>query len=166
MKQRKAFVSNSSSSSFLMPMDVSSIGVNCIMLSDEIVRCFRKYLTDFEGKNVDLSASDHWWLTELIADCDSHYEELCEKGGIEYLAGNEYPYGWYDEGGEKRYVLLRGGDEYNEFFVAIGDLIGKEQQGQVPNGIRAKFVVEKILRSKVLNKTQKLSAIEHYFETM
>lgn len=166
MKLRSGFISNSSSSSFLMPMDVSNMGVECIKLSDEIIKCFKQYLTDFDGKNVDLSASNEWWLTTLVSDCEEHYGDLCRNGGIEYLAGNECPYGWYDDDGPKRYIRLRGKSEYNEFFIAVGDLVGRAQQGQIPKGIEVKFFIEKILRSKAMNKTQKLLAIENYFETM
>ena len=166
MKLRKNFVSNSSSSSFLMPMDVSGMGVACIKLSNEVIECFRQYLTDFDGKKVDLSASKEWWLTELVSDCEENYGDLSKKGGIEYLAGNEYPYGWYDDDGIKKYVRLRGRSDYNEFFIAVGDLIGRAEQGEIPDGLKVKFFSEKILRSKAMNKTQKLLAIENYFETM
>ena len=166
MKLRSGFVSNSSSSSFLMPMDVSDIGVECIKLSDEVIECFKQYLTDFDGKNVDLSASKEWWLTRMVSDCEDHYSDLRKKGGIEYLAGNEYPYGWYEDDGPKRYVRLGGKNGHNEFFIAVGDLVGRMQQGQMPKGIEIKFFIEKILHSKAMNKTQKLLAIENYFETM
>ncbi len=168
MKTRVSFVSNSSSSSFLVPFDAfEKYGVHCVKLSDEIVECLNKYFEDFNGNKVDFSKSKDWWLTEMVSDCMEQCGQLCgDDEAIEYLEGNNAPYGWYDENGEKRYVCLHGGDDYCDFYIAVGDLIGREELGEIPQIVKAKLVVQKIMRSKALNKNQKLSAIEDYFEKM
>ena len=168
MKQRFGFVSNSSSSSFLVPFDAfEKYGVRCIKLSDEIVKCLEQYFKKFNGDKADFSKSKDWWLTEMVSDCMEQCVQLCDDDeAIEYLNGNDAPYGWYDENGEKRYVCLHGNDDYTDFYIAIGDLIGREATGEVPQIVRVKFVMEKILKSKALNKTQKLGAIEDYFNTL
>ena len=162
MKTRTGFVSNSSSSSFLVPFNVSEKGIACVKLSKEIVDCLNRNLFDYDGKKVDLSKSQDWWLTEMVSDCDSARYDFLDKEAIQYLEGNNAPYGWYDEDGEERYIQLKGHSPYDDFFIAVGDLIGCPPQNELPEAFQMRSRINEILKCKALNKTEKLKAIKHY----
>lgn len=156
MKIRTNYVSNSSSSSFLVSQDVSEI-TPCIKLSEEIWKALEKNYRDWEGNTLNLSElSQEWWLTQLIYDGIIEYEKIIElKDTKQYLEGNDTPYDYYDN--EKKYTVLK--KDYNEFYINNNDLYFNEDD--IPDIISLRDKIKKIIKSSSFNKSQKLNMIDN-----
>lgn len=164
MKRRMSYVSNSSSSSFLVPKDVfdDDIGMRCVKLPEEIWKAIERNHVEFDGTKLDLSSvSNEWWLTVLVSDCMDEWGRINSIPGAKpYLEGHDAPYGWYDEDGEKNYIVFT---KYGEkFYVDAYDFIGHEGN-EIPDAVRLREEVNRIMESKSLNKSQKLDAIKCLF---
>ena len=168
MKSRSGYVSNSSSSSFLIPgtkenaekMSTGACPVPCLKLPEEIWRKIEQNHVDWEGRKLEMSSvSDEWWLTTLVSDCMEHYSEVAGMpGAIAYLEGHDAPYGWYDD--ESGYIMFkRGGDE---FYVDAYDFIGNGAL-ELPGVVELREKAREILDSKSMNKSQKLDALKCLF---
>ena len=168
MKSRSGYVSNSSSSSFLIPningncdkMQNNMYVVPCVKLPEEIWKKIEANHVDWDGKRLDMSSvSNEWWLTTLVSDCMDCYSEVAGMpGAIAYLEGHEAPYGWYDD--ETSYIVFkRGGDE---FYVDAYDFIGHGGV-ELPGIVELRDKAKAILDSRTLNKSQKLDALKCLF---
>jgi hypothetical protein len=154
MKIRTNYVSNSSSSSFLVAHDVSNI-TECIKLPKEIWSALDANYIDWEGNKLNLSEfSQEWWLTTLIYDGEETYETISElKDSKSYLQGNDTPYDFYDN--ENGYIIFKKNN--SEFYINNKDVCYNEDD--IPDVIQLRDKIKKIIKSGVLNKTQKLSMI-------
>lgn len=162
MKIRSGYVSNSSSSSFLVPCEVSG-RINSIKLPKEIWQSIEKNHLDWDGKKIDLSASDEWWLTEMVSDCLEEYSKISKiPHSVSYLEGNDEPYGCYDEGGEKDYIQFR--KDGQRFYVLASDFIGEGGSSDIPESVQLRDAARRIFDSDALNKTQKLDALRKLFD--
>ena len=163
MKTRNGYVSNSSSSSFLLPHPVNGHAVSCIKLPREIWKAIEKNHIEWDGKKFDMSASDEWWLTDMVSDCDDTYSEICDiENSIAYLEGDTQPYGSYDEDGEKNYIIFKKGDD--KFYILASDFMDERGISEIPESVDLRDGAKKILESKSLNKTQKLNALRFLFD--
>ncbi len=163
MKLRIDYVSNSSSSSYLLPFKYDG-RVSSIKLPEEVWKAIAKNHVGWDGKKPDMSCSNEWWLTELVSDCcEREYSEISNaKNAIPYLEGHDKPYGWYEEDGEKEYITFK--DEYTEYYVLVDDFIDEHGESHIPEVFALRNNAKKILDAKCLNKTQKLEAIRHLFD--
>ena len=162
MKKRYSFVSNSSSSSFLVPFKVEG-RVSCIKLPKEIWKAIEKNHVEWDGKKFDMSKSDEWWLTEMISDCDEKYSEISGiDGAIAYLEGNDMPYGCYETDGEKSFIKFKKDGE--QFYVLVSDFIDENGGDDIPESVKLRERAKKVLDSKVLTKTMKLNALKFIFD--
>lgn len=162
MKTRNGYVSNSSSSSFLVPQALSS-HVNAIKLPEEIWRAIWKNHVEWDGKTFDMSASDQWWLTTMIPECDNAYEQIANiPHAIPYLEGNSMPYGCYEDDSEKNYLKFHKDGE--EFYVLISDFLNNDGKYDIPPAVTLRDNAKKIFNCKSMNKSQKLDALEHLFD--
>ena len=77
MKIRSNYVSNSSSSSFIVTKDLNNKGISCLKLNEkqlELLRgwkCWEEDKESFEPKE-----NQEYYLTEYISDCDDQWSEL------------------------------------------------------------------------------------------
>ena len=104
MKVRCGYVSNSSSSSFIVKEDVSKKGVSCIKLSEEQLELLDGYKMWEDDEDVfHPEKNQDYYLTEYISDCDDKYTDIKNDSGysFEYSSGGHW--GPYDE------------DEFNEY---------------------------------------------------
>ena len=86
MKIRSNYVSNSSSSSFIVNKDLSNKGVSCLKLSDEQKKLING--TTIYGQDViKLNLKKDYWLTQFISDCDKKYDEVYKLKHIFYMEG-------------------------------------------------------------------------------
>lgn len=162
MKTREGYVSNSSSSSFLIPHEIKG-RVGCIRLPDEIWQAIWRNHVEWDGTGFDLSASKSWWLTELVSDCCEEYNEISDiPNSIAYLEGNDEPYGCYEPDGERRYIKFR--KDGQDFFVLASDFIDEKGHTDIPKAVELRDGAKRILGSKSLSKTQKLKALEFLFD--
>ena len=164
MKIRSGFVSNSSSSSFLVPADVA-LPDNVVSFNhpESIWKAIEKYHIDWNNRKLDLSGkASAWKLTRMISDCEEVYSSVSDIPNSEaYLEGNEMPYGCYEDGYEKNYIVLKkGGDE---FYIYANDITGGSPD-DLPRSIWLRDKAEEIFANKSLNKTQKLSLLMHIFD--
>ena len=166
MKSRIGFVSNSSSSSFIVPVDIEEQGIrgiSCIKLPREIWRAIERNHVEWNGKKFDLSSSHEWWLTEMVSDCTEAWSEISDiPNAIAYLEGNDMPYGCYDEEGEKAYIKFRKDDQ--NYWVLLSDFIDEEGDSDIPESVELREKARRIFNTKALNKTQKLNALMHIFD--
>lgn len=157
MKTRTGYVSNSSSSSFLVPKEPSGC-VNSIRLSREIWEAISRNHIEWNGEKYDMSSSGEWWLTEMVSDCRDEFKELSDmEGSIAYLDGNDMPYGCYDDEGEENFIKLRKNGCV--FYVLLSDFIGADGKDDIPDSVKLRSSIRTILESKLMNKSQKLDAI-------
>ena len=162
MKTRNGYVSNSSSSSFLVPFKVEG-QVSSVKLPKEIWKAIEKNHVDWDGKKFDMSKSNEWWLTEMVSDCQEQYSELSnDESIIQYLEGNDMPYGCYDEDGEKAFIKFKKNGQ--NFYVLASDFLDENGKSDVPESVQLREWVTKILESKNLSKSQKLDAVKFIFD--
>ena len=106
MKYRNLFVSNSSSSSFIVSEDVSEYGICCMELSKEQIELIEGY-PSLDGEiHFNLQSGKKYYLTQFLADCNSRYDKIKELEHVFYNEGelneeprceeyyNEYKTGW------------------------------------------------------------------------
>lgn len=162
MKIRNGYVSNSSSASFLVPHKING-RITSVKLPEAIWKAMAEHGTDMDGNRLDLSTSNEWWLTEMVSECLEEYSEInTMEGSVRYLDGNDSPYGWHDPDGEKYYTVFK---KYgNEYYVLTSDLVGVDENADIPEIIKARDDVNKIMSNKSLNKSQKLNAIKRIFD--
>ena len=157
MKTRAGYVSNSSSSSFLVPKEPSG-RISSIKLPREIWEAISRNHVEWNGEKHDMSSSDEWWLTEMVSDCRDEFNELSSmKGSFTYLDGHDMPYGCYDDEGEKNFIKFRKNG--CDFYVLLSDFIGADGTDDIPGSVKLRNDIRTILESKLLNKSQKLDAI-------
>ena len=157
MKVRLNYVSNSSSSSFLVPKEPSG-RISSIKLPREIWEAISRNHVEWNGEKHDMSSSDEWWLTEMVSDCRDEFNELSSmKGSFTYLDGHDMPYGCYDDEGEKNFIKFRKNG--CDFYVLLSDFIGADGTDDIPGSVKLRNDIRTILESKLLNKSQKLDAI-------
>ena len=157
MKTRAGYVSNSSSSSFLVPKEPSG-RISSIKLPREIWEAISRNHVEWNGEKHDMSSSDEWWLTEMVSDCRDEYNELSSmKGSFTYLDGHDMPYGCYDDEGEKDFIKFRKNG--CDFYVLLSDFIGADGTDDIPDSVKLRNSIRTILESKLMNKSQKLDAI-------
>ena len=157
MKVRLNYVSNSSSSSFLVPKEPSG-RISSIKLPREIWEAISRNHVEWNGEKHDMSSSDEWWLTEMVSDCRDEFNELSSmKGSFTYLDGHDMPYGCYDDEGEKNFIKFRKNG--CDFYVLLSDFIGADGTDDIPGSVKLRHDIRTILESKLMNKSQKLDAI-------
>lgn len=157
MKTREGYVSNSSSSSFLVPKEPSG-RISSIRLPREIWEAISRNHVEWNGEKHDMSSSDEWWLTEMVSDCRDEFNELSSmKGSFTYLDGHDMPYGCYDDEGEKNFIKFRKNG--CDFYVLLSDFIGADGTDDIPDSVNLRKSIRTILESKLMNKSQKLNAI-------
>ena len=157
MKVRLNYVSNSSSSSFLVPKEPSG-RISSIKLPREIWEAISRNHVEWNGEKHDMSSSDEWWLTEMVSDCRDEFNELSSmKGSFTYLDGHDMPYGCYDDEGEKNFIKFRKNG--CDFYVLLSDFIGADGTDDIKGSVKLRNDIRTILESKLLNKSQKLDAI-------
>jgi hypothetical protein len=157
MKVRLNYVSNSSSSSFLVPKEPSG-RISSIRLPREIWEAISRNHVEWNGEKHDMSSSNEWWLTEMVSDCRDEFNELSSmKGSFTYLDGHDVPYGCYDDEGEKNFIKFRKNG--CDFYVLLSDFIGADGTDDIPDSVKLRNNIRTILESKLMNKSQKLDAI-------
>ena len=157
MKTRTGYVSNSSSSSFLVPKEPSG-RISSIKLPREIWEAISRNHVEWNGEKHDMSSSNEWWLTEMVSDCRDEFRELYDmEGSFTYLDGHDMPYGCYDDEGEKNFIKFRKNG--CDFYVLLSDLIGADGTDDIPDSVKLRNDIRTILESKLMNKSQKLDAI-------
>ena len=157
MTTRAGSVSNSSSSSFLVPKEPSG-RIGSIRLPREIWESISRNHVEWNGEKHDMSSSDEWWLTEMVSDCRDEFNELSSmKGSFTYLDGHDMPYGCYDDEGEKNFIKFRKNG--CDFYVLLSDFIGADGTDDIPDSVKLRNSIRTILESKLMNKSQKLDAI-------
>jgi len=93
MKIRSNYVSNSSSSSFIVEKDLTSKGLPCLQLTEEQKK--RINGSKFLGEIIELDLTKNYWLTPYIYDGNDRYDETIKTANaIEYDNGemSETPY--------------------------------------------------------------------------
>ena len=162
MKTRKSYVSNSSSSSFLVPRKPEG-GINAIRLPREIWEAISDNHIDWNGEKYNLHVSDEWWLTEMISDCQKEFEEVSSiPNSVAYLEGNDMPYGCYDDDGEHGFITFK--KDGCTFYVLASDFIACDGSDDIPQAVALRDGVKKILECRCMNKTQKINAISDLFD--
>ena len=157
MKTRTGYVSNSSSSSFLVPKEPSG-RISSIKLPREIWEAISRNHVEWNGEKHDMSSSNEWWLTEMVSDGRDEFRELYDmEGSFTYLDGHDMPYGCYDDEGEKNFIKFRKNG--CDFYVLLSDLIGADGADDIPDSVKLRNDIRTILESKLMNKSQKLDAI-------
>ena len=163
MKRREGYVSNSSSSSFLVPCEPNLPRVSAIKLPKEIWKAIERNHVEWNGKKFDMSMSEEWWLTDMVSDCTEQYKQISDiPNVISYLDGNDMPYGAYDEDGEKDYIIFKKNEE--SFFVLVSDFLDEKGKEDIPGLVLQRDAVKRILYAKDMNKTQKLEALKSMFD--
>jgi len=158
MKTRMGYVSNSSSSSFLVTKDVSQF-LPCIKLTREIADAVIQNHSDWDGKKLPFELGTDLWLTDFVYDCDDKkWEAVKDAGGVEYMEGHGDIYSCDDN-----YITFKkNGDE---FYIESQDIVDTNGN-EVPNPAKIRDELLKILKNKSLNKSQQLGAVRHFLDNI
>lgn len=110
MKIRSNYVSNSSSSSFIVSQDLTDKGIACIKLSKEQLELINGFET-INGK-ICFDLTKDFYLTQFISDCeDEKYNIINNIEHVVYMSGSlgEEP---YDEDYFNEYITKNGYSVY------------------------------------------------------
>ena len=92
MKIRKGYVSNSSSSSFIVGEDLSDKGVACLELSKEVKERLNNHswgFEEFDKNKILLDLDRKYFLTELVSDSeDQKYDAIKSVENYYYEEGD------------------------------------------------------------------------------
>ena len=93
MKVRLNYVSNSSSSSFVVLQDLSSKGINCLKLSKEQKELLNGFVPYLGESAIIFDLDREVYLTQYISDCSDKYDSVMEVVHCFYDEGqlNETP---------------------------------------------------------------------------
>ena len=123
------YVSNSSSSSFIVTKDLTLKGINCLKLSEEQKKLIDGYKNYDE--QISINPEQDYWLTQFISDCSSLYDNIHDVNHVYYQEGqlNETP---------------RNEDFYNEYQISeFGESVFLLKQHDVAKQMSlSKFVTE------------------------
>jgi hypothetical protein len=97
MKIRSNYVSNSSSSSFIVTKDLNDKGIACIKLNDKQIELLRGWKCwEDDDESFEPKENQEYYLTQYISGCEYKWEELHEMSdAFEYSNGGHG--GPYDE---------------------------------------------------------------------
>lgn len=119
MKIRSNYVSNSSSSSFIVSEDLSSRGVACIKLSLEQKKLINGSIVNEKEFKLDNFNKKDYYLTQFISDCCEKELDEINKVKVCYYSGGELSerpylnqfYNEYKINGDISVFLLKEHDE-------------------------------------------------------
>jgi hypothetical protein len=163
MKIRTSFVSNSSSSSFIVigvkPPKVNSVQLdpvtarNVINFRNSREEEYRKMGYGYEAELVEWDGKKSVFLTQLLSDAGTFTDPF---EGLEYHSygdgeHGQVPYGWHcDEPKDRYFVCIDGDDDgYDAIFVRKDDMPKKAKKKP------AKKSVKKVVKKKPAKKTVK-----------
>ena len=100
MLVRNGWVSNSSSSSFIVNKDLSDRGIKCWKIPRDWYSEFKNYANDYSENKTSLDVVKDYWLTEFIVDANDDIDN--------------YIVGYFDDGD-------LGGSPRSEEWVCVSD---------------------------------------------
>lgn len=123
MKIRTSFVSNSSSSSYIVNRDLTEDGILCAPIIRERLDALEDFinLCRLDGDDpVKLDRNSEWYVTRFITEYerDRVYANLKEVGAIDYCDGQAsgVPYDWEDDYSDT-ICVDHGYDEYDSVYM-------------------------------------------------
>jgi len=126
MKKRMGFVSNSSSSSFIVVGEKPK--VSCAKLDTEIARNILKYINSESSKKIVFDENKDYYLTCYLSDGGDYTDPFEHLDHYAYLDGNHGgPYSY--EGKNDKHLFLLEGDEddlFDSIFIRKKDLDTKK----------------------------------------
>ena len=131
MKIRSGFVSNSSSSSFIVlgrkPDGVNSVLLTDLVLTNNVINYVNKERKAYREEGEDGSPvvwnGEDIYLTQFISDSGSSMDPFEELPHYLYGSGEhgQTPYGW-GCGGRKLWKAYVSAEEHNTIFVRVADI--------------------------------------------
>lgn len=142
MKYRLGFVSNSSSSSFIVNKDLTDIGISCLKLTEAQINRLRGY-ESLDGVINIRDDVKNLWLTQYISDCSQVYDEIDKVEHLMYDEGclNEEPreerlFNEYQTEGNSVY-LLKCHDDSEQ--MSINQFIKRYKKDNLPQDVIVTF---------------------------
>lgn len=159
MKIRNGYVSNSSSSSFLISkenIDKIPGRFSYVKLDNEIIEAIKNNFVDWEGKKLDLSGSDEWYLTQFISDSFEEYSEISKIGVYFMSGGHGGPYG-----DDNEYYILKKDTWGDDEIVVPIEIITEKNCPDICNGTNLKKTILNILKKKSISNDDKITMIKN-----
>lgn len=146
MKFRAGFVSNSSSSSYVICADLTDAGIRCIPIKSTRLQAVQDWINACGFESCTLDPEKQWYVTRFITEYESDavYQALDQYEKHEYCGGQTdgTPYDdWEEDEAYSEFYVSKGADYRDHVYIRKEhtDMVSMEDANAVAEFLRQLF---------------------------